>query len=230
MCKGMGPGNLQWIEAEKAYAVLSDPKKRERLEREMLDQVLNRASGTGTGALSAAFKEVLAPLSRGEFHPSTFDMGAFGEPPINLAEVLVRTDELVDRGLILAGLKVLVEGIVTFRDLEPDWIPRSLLKAGKLFGVEMENRERAVHFLRKVIEVAPLTPEAIVAERELEKWDALPQPSLKVGKVLRDLGKSVLEVACPHCQKGTLTSGGEWFLCPNCGEKGGIPPEVDSDT
>ena len=231
MARGMGPGGAQWQAVEEARDVLRDKGKREAYEEGLMSEILNSAEGPGATALSSAIQRVVRSAGPNEFRLETFDDGAFGGEPQNLGDVLVRTDAHIDGGRILAGLQTLVEGVLTFKDLEPEWVPRCLLKAGQLFLRELGNKPRAVHFFRRTIDIAPHTSEGLAAERELSKLGvAIPgERDVAEGRIVRDLGEQAVEIVCPACGHAFLSLGGEWSLCPQCGGKVGRPTERDKD-
>lgn len=163
-----------------------------------------------------------------ELHPDTFDMSSFGKEPDNLADALARCEELLDRQEPMRAVSVLLGAVETYQEVEPDWVPRCLLKAGIVLERDVQDQDRAAGVYRRLMALAPDSKEARRAASGLERLGASSEPleglEAHTAGDQEDLGDGTVRVACPSCEASFVTRPAGWALCPECGEKVALAP------
>ncbi|MCH7493889.1 DnaJ domain-containing protein [bacterium] len=213
---------------EVAFSILSNDERRVVYDAE------RRAGPAGADSrgtpvapvLPASARRAATAAKRGanELHPDTFDMSAFGKEPDNLGDALVRCEELRERGEAAAAVETLERAVETFCEVEPDWVPRSLLKLGRMLESDLEDAERAAEVYKRLLSAAPGSKEAVRAESALAAMGIDPPERKKAEKTtakrIQNMGDGLAEVRCSTCSTHYPTSLlSPWSVCVNCGTK-----------
>lgn len=226
--QGEAEGSPERRAVEVAFSILSDDERRVvyDAQRGAGDSPARNPADESPAPAPAAPKAAAAPARRGEheLHPDTFDMGAFGKEPDNLGDALVRCEELRERGEAAAAAEMLERAVATFREIEPDWVPRSLLKLGRMVESDLGDNERAAGVYQRLLEEVPGSKEAVRAETALAKMGVAPtrrKPAKRpVAKRVENLGDGLAEVRCGACSTHYPTSlKSPWSVCVECGAK-----------